>query len=72
MALFIASSCPATQPPAVSDAALPPWPEIAAALEGSDNDHTIKFVYTGREAAQRYGEPAYRRLAARQAGLSSQ
>ena len=50
-------------------AACPPWPEIAAAAVASDDEHDISLTFSAMREEAAYGDPAYRRVAARQVGL---
>ncbi len=50
---------------------VPPWEEIARAACASDNEHVVKIVWTAREEHAAHGDPLYRFVAARAAGLVS-
>lgn len=50
-------------------AACPPWPEITAAAIASDDEHDVSLVFSAREEERVYGDPLYRRVAARRMGL---
>ncbi len=47
----------------------PPWPEIAAAAVASDDEHDPSLVFSAMREEAAYGDPAYRRVAARRVGL---
>ena len=47
----------------------PEWPEIAAAAVASDDEHDPSLVFSAMQEAAAYGDPAYRRVAARRVGL---
>lgn len=50
-------------------AACPAWPDIAAAAVASDDEHDISLVFSAMQEEASYGDPAYRRVAARRMGL---
>lgn len=52
-------------------AACPDWPEIAAAAVASDDEHDPSLVFSAMQEEAAYGDPAYRRVAARRVGLLS-
>jgi hypothetical protein len=47
----------------------PPWPEIAAKACASDDEHDHSLVFSAWQEEQAYGDPLYRRVAARRVGL---
>lgn len=47
----------------------PPWPEITDAAIASDDEHDISLTFSAMQEEAAYGDPAYRRVAARQVGL---
>lgn len=51
-------------------AEVPSWEAIASAAIASEDEHTIKLVYTCREEATAYARPLYRVLAAKKARLA--
>lgn len=50
-------------------AACPEWPEIAVAAVASDDEHDPSLVFSAMQEEAAYGDPAYRRVAARRVGL---
>lgn len=54
---------------ALRAAACPDWPEIAAAAVASDDEHDPSLVFSAMQEEAAYGDPAYRRVAARRVGL---
>jgi hypothetical protein len=47
----------------------PPWTEVAAAAVASDDEHDPSLVFSAMQEEAAYGDPAYRRVAARRVGL---
>jgi hypothetical protein len=47
----------------------PPWAEIAAAAVASDDEHDPSLVFSALQEEAAYGDPVYRRVAARRVGL---
>ena len=47
----------------------PSWGDICAATVASDDEHDISLVFSAREEERVYGDPLYRRVAARRIGL---
>ncbi len=63
---------PAATPEAMAAlraAACPEWPDIAAAAVASDDEHDHSLVFSAMQEEAAYGDPAYRRVAARRVGL---
>ena len=54
---------------AMRQAPCPPWPEIAAAACASDDEHDHSLVFSAWQEEEAYGDPLYRRVAARRVGL---
>ena len=54
---------------ALRQADCPEWPEIHAAAVASDDEHDISLVFSAWQEARCYGDPLYRRVAARRMGL---
>ncbi len=68
VAAYIALGTPELREPA-SPAALPDWPELAAAAQRSNDAHDIKLVDSAREEGVFYREPLYRHAAALRLGM---
>jgi hypothetical protein len=51
------------------EAPCPAWPEIAAAACASDDEHDHSLVFSAWQEEEAYGDPLYRRVAARRVGL---
>ncbi len=62
-AAYITIGCPACVDLDRSAHAGPSWEEIAARAVLSNDDHTIKLVYTCRAEEEFYQEPIYRKIA---------
>src|SRR5262249_7392195 len=54
---------------AMREAPCPPWPEIAAAACASDDEHDHSLAFSAWQEEAAYGDPLYRRVAARRVGL---
>ena len=54
---------------ALREADCPDWPDIAAAAVASDDEHDPSLVFSAMQEEAEYGDPAYRRVAARRVGL---
>jgi hypothetical protein len=54
---------------AMREAPCPPWPEIAAAACASNDEHDHSLVFSAWQEEAAYGDPLYRRVAARRVGL---
>ena len=54
---------------AMREAPCPPWPEIAAAACASDDEHDHSLVFSAWQEEATYGDPLYRRVAARRVRL---